>query len=259
VGSRKVDFYGRDFARSLGTDLAEAGVCVVSGGALGVDGAAHAGALSTGGTGSTLAVVASGLDHLYPPQHRALFERIAEQGCLLTEFPPGVFSLRGHFPRRNRLLSALSQVVVVVRAAARSGSLSTARHAFALGVPVLAVPGPAGDSLSKGTSLLLRRGALVCEGAADVLAALHLTGEDKPAAGIPRAPRWSLSDRERRLLAVLGSVPIAADDLFREARVTASAGAAALTLLEVQGLAVRAPGNRFQRASFDPQARGGPG
>jgi DNA processing protein len=248
VGSRMVDLYGREFARSLGSDLAGAGVCVVSGGALGVDGSAHAGALATGAVESTLAVLAAGLDHLYPHQHVRLFERIAEQGCLLTEFPPGVFPLRRHFPRRNRLLSALSQAVVVVRAAPRSGSLSTARHAFALGIPVLAVPGPAGDALSRGTNQLLRQGALVCEGPSDVFAVLDMKPRPDDSPRSIRRARPTLPAREHRLFEALGAVPAAVDDLYREARLSASAGAAALTLLELHGLAERTPGNRFQRS-----------
>ncbi len=268
VGSRRTDAYGLDFARALGVELAAAGTCVVSGGALGVDGAAHAGALAGAGVASTVAVLGCGLDVCYPAQHHDLFEEIASRGTLLSELPPGSEPMDWNFPRRNRLIAALADAVVVVRAAARSGSLVTAREAVKLGVPLLAVPGPAGDPLSKGTNQLLRQGALLCEGTADVLAAVK-AGKPAPISlptlpeplelplGLVRAPlraarsKPNLEGTDERLLEVLGAVPTSADALGRAAALSASQASAALTRLELLGLAVREPGNLFSRSAAE--------
>jgi DNA processing protein len=263
VGSRQTDAYGLDLARAFGVELAAAGTSVISGGALGVDGAAHAGALAVEGTASTVAVLGCGLDVCYPSQHRALLDEVASRGTLLSEYPPGTEALPFHFPRRNRLIAALSDAVVVVRAAARSGSLVTAREAAKLGVPLLAVPGPAGDPLSKGTNQLLRHGALLCEGTADILAAVR-AGRSAPATlaaqlNLPempvpprepaRSPVPAMEGADGRLLDVLGAVPTSADALGRAAALSASQASAALTRLELLGLAVREPGNLFHRSA----------
>ncbi|MHB8418501.1 MAG: DNA-processing protein DprA [Myxococcales bacterium] len=268
VGSRRADAYGLELARTLGAELARAGYAVVSGGALGIDGAAHAGALGAGG--QTVAVLGCGIDVRYPPQHRPLLDEIASRGALVTELPPGTAPLPYHFPKRNRLIAALADAVVVVRAAARSGSLTTARCAAALGVPVLAAPGPAGDALSRGTNGLLRRGARLCESAADVLAVIEhverhgpLTpalspdrGEgapleeddassppgERPGEGAPQIPPI-----DARVYELLSAVPVTADVLGREAELGAAEASAALTRLELSGLAVRSFGNLFHR------------
>jgi DNA processing protein len=267
VGSRQTDAYGLDFARALGVELAAAGTSVISGGALGVDGAAHAGALAVAGDASTVAVLGCGLDVRYPTKHRELFDEIASRGTLLSEFPPGTEPLDWHFPRRNRLIAALSDAVVVVRAATKSGSLITAREAAKLGIPLLAVPGPAGDPLSRGTNQLLRHGALLCEGTADVLAAVR-AGKPTPIRqlSLPEAPVQSPTRQpmraqpvvpplfpsdaaDERLLELLGAVPTSADALGRAAELSASQASAALTRLELLGLAVRDPGNLFHRSA----------
>ena len=263
VGSRASDAFGLELARLLGRDLGAAGVSVVSGGALGVDGAAHEGALLMT-QAATVAVLGCGLDLRYPPQHAGLLEKIATRGSLVTELPPGVPPRPAHFPRRNRLIAALSDALVVVRAASRSGALGTAREAQRLGLPIFAAPGPTTDLLSRGTELLLKEGASPCRGASDVLRALGLSSAPLPhegsaehsglAASARRSaePPSSLrraagSQSEATLLELLGPVPVNIDSLAREARLSPADASAALTRLELAGLAAREPGNIFHR------------
>jgi DNA processing protein len=157
VGSRVATHAGLEVARRLGADLAAAGIPVVSGMARGIDGAAHTGALEAGGP--TVAVLGCGIDLCYPSSHRTLRDRIAAAGAVLTEYPPGTAPAPWRFPRRNRIIAALSVAVVVVEASDRSGALSTARHAADLGRDVLAVPGSVLSDRSAGTNRLIRDGA----------------------------------------------------------------------------------------------------
>src|SRR5512132_3082459 len=181
VGARRTDEYGADLAHELAAGLARAGVSVVSGGARGVDAAAHEGALSPGG--HTVAVLGTGIDVVYPAGHAELFERIvASGGALVSEQPDGTPGFKANFPARNRIVSGMSDAVVVVRADARSGALVTAAWARSQGVPVLAVPGDVRDPLTAGPLRLLRDGARVAASAGDVLAAIGI------ASGIGEAP-----------------------------------------------------------------------
>jgi DNA processing protein len=157
VGSRRATGYGRQVARMLGEEMARAGVAVVSGMAVGVDTAAHEGALS--GKGLTVAVWGTGPDQVYPAENRRLAEEIAGQGALVTEYPPGTPPRRHHFPERNRVIAGMARAVVIVEAAARSGALITARLALEEGREVLAVPGSIFSELSLGPNALLRMGA----------------------------------------------------------------------------------------------------
>ncbi|MCY0965283.1 DNA-processing protein DprA [Parathalassolituus penaei] len=166
VGSRNPTPYARDWAFQCGRDLAAAGVCVVSGLALGIDGAAHEGALSTG---TTIAVLGCGADVAYPKRHNNLMQRIAHQGLLLSEFAPGTQPLAAHFPARNRIVSGLCQAVVVAEAAVKSGSLITARLAASQGRDVMALPGAVTNPLSHGCHQLIRDGALLVQNASEVL------------------------------------------------------------------------------------------
>ena len=174
VGTRRATAYGLDVAHQLGRGLAEVGVCVVSGLALGIDAAAHAGACSADGAGPA-AVVAAGLDAPCPVANRALARRVAACGLLLSEVPVGVSAQPWRFPVRNRIIAALAQVVVVVESAARGGSMSTVEHATTRGRTVLAVPGPVGVTSSAGTNALIADGAGVCTSLDDVLTALGLS------------------------------------------------------------------------------------
>lgn len=188
VGSRRATSYGLAVARRLGRQLAERGLCVVSGLARGVDGEAHRGALEAGGL--TIAVLAAGLDAIYPPEHRDLAEAITTSGALVTEMPEGTAPLPGRFPIRNRLVSGLSRGVVVVEAAQRSGALITARLALEQGREVFAVPGCIDNPLTEGTHALLRDGAKLVTGVDDVI-------EEFPGLGVAPAPAPSPPSRTR--------------------------------------------------------------
>ncbi|MBI2104334.1 MAG: DNA-protecting protein DprA [Candidatus Omnitrophica bacterium] len=172
VGSRRASPYGRQCAERLSEDLALRGITVVSGLALGIDGAAHRGALRAGGR--TLAVLGSGLARLYPPAHERLADQAAEQGAVLSEYPLEAEPLPHHFPRRNRLISGLSLGVIVVEASARSGALITADCALEQGREVFAVPGPMTSVTSEGTHRLLKQGARLVTSVEDVLDELRL-------------------------------------------------------------------------------------
>ena len=181
VGSRNASANGRAFARMLGRELAQAGLVVVSGLARGIDTAAHEGALAAEQGSGTIAVIAAGVDVAYPPENAELMERIAETGAVVSERPLGATARAKDFPRRNRVIAGLSLGVVVVEAAPASGSLITARLALDYGREVMAVPGSPQDPRHRGTNQLLRDGAHLVEGAADVLAILApLRGRQEP-------------------------------------------------------------------------------
>lgn len=241
VGSRAVDEYGADLARDIASGLARAGVSVVSGGALGVDAAAHEAALEVGG--HTVAVLGTGVDVAYPASHRGLFERIlAAGGALLSQFPDGTPGYRANFPVRNRVVSGLSEAVVVVRAGARSGALITASWARSQGVPVLAVPGDVRDPLSAGTTALLKEGARAVASAADVLDVIGVDAPPERQLGLP-----ALAGDEAALLAALARRPRHADEIARNAGLAPGAALAGLLALEVGGLCEQRPGHYFLR------------
>ncbi|HEX9306619.1 MAG TPA: DNA-processing protein DprA [Anaeromyxobacter sp.] len=241
VGSRHPDEYGEDLARELAAGVARAGLSIVSGGALGIDAIAHEAALDAGG--HTIAVLGTGVDVVYPASHRALFERIVEAGgALVSELPDGTPGLPHHFPRRNRIVSGLSEAVVVVRAGERSGALITAAWARTQGVPVLAVPGDVRDPLSAGTTALLRGGAAVAASARDVLAALGLDGPRERQLALP-----ALGGEESALLSALARRPRHADEVARAAKLAPGAALAGLLALEVRGLCEQRPGHYFLR------------
>lgn len=254
VGTRAASAYGLRVARELAEGLARLGVCVVSGLALGIDAAAHAGALAAGVPGcSTLAVLGSGLACCYPPENAALAEAVARGGGLLSEFAPDQPPERWHFPRRNRLVAALAEAVVVVEAPLRSGALLTAQEALEQGREVLAVPGPVGRPSHEGAHALLRQqAAAVCTGVEDVLAALGLHRRQPGVAprGLslpePEPPPpgtglalWQLLDPDEAR---------DADRLCRESALPPEEVAAALTQLELSGRARRLPGVGYLRA-----------
>jgi len=188
VGSRNPSPLGAQTARVFARAFAEAGLTVISGLALGIDTAAHCGALDR--PGSTIAVVGTGLDIVYPAKNRELAARIEEQGALVSEFPLGMTARPDHFPRRNRILSGLALGCLVVEANLRSGSLITARLAAEQGRDVFAIPGSIHSPLAKGCHLLIRQGAKLTESAADVVQDLGWGG---PAAAVARAPDWGLA------------------------------------------------------------------
>jgi len=205
VGARATTVYGAHVARDLGLGIADRGWTVISGGAYGVDGAAHQGALASDG-GVTVAVLACSVDIAYPRGHSDLLDRIRSQGLLVSEHPPGCAPTRSRFLVRNRLIAALSVGTVVVEAALRSGSLTTARQARDLNRHLMAVPGPVTSQLSAGSHLLLRKGAVCVTSAADVLDQVGAMGDDAaPEQRGPTSPRDALSDTVRL---VLDAVPV---------------------------------------------------
>ena len=235
VGARRATAYGREVAEYLGRELAAAGVWVVSGMARGVDGAAHSGALAGGGR--TAAVWGCGADRVYPAEHRELAEAITARGCLLTEYPPGVAPLAHHFPERNRLITGLVGVVVVVEADERSGALITARLALDEGRDVMAVPGSVFSRLSAGPNGLLRCGAAPVLSAGDVLAVLGVEA--------PSAPR----DEEPASLALLpAGEALTVDAIAARAGRPVAAILESLLTLELGGWVSREPDGRYRRS-----------
>jgi len=247
VGSRWMTPYGRKVTAALCRDFARAGITVVSGMALGVDGQAHRAALEAGG--NTVAVLGVGLDRPYPPEHGPLFDRIAERGAVVSEFPPGTRPLGAHFPRRNRVISGLSLGVVVVEARKGSGSLITARLAADQGREVFAVPGNVDLPGSAGTNALIRDGARPVTGARDVVEELLPQLAVRVPAGTGAAYRVpdGLSDAERRLLGELASVPVAVDLLVERTGAPAPEVLNTLLEMELKGLVEKVPGNRYIR------------
>jgi len=264
IGSRNASVNGQRMAENLGAELARAGLVVVSGLARGVDAAAHRGALAGG---HTIAAVAGGLDVPYPPENADLQRRIATAGAVVSEAPLGTAPLARHFPRRNRIIAGLSLGVVVVEAAARSGSLITARLAIEAGREVFAVPGSPLDPRARGANDLIRQGAHLTEGAADVLANLpdHPSREGlsrnpmflrqteielaEPPAAAPEPETSAAETAAARagLLDLLGPAPTPVDDLIRRCQFSAPAVMAALLELELAGRLEMLPGNRVAR------------
>jgi len=249
VGARNASLAGRQFARALAADLAAAGMVVVSGMARGTDTAARDGALA----GGTVAVLAGGVDNIYPPDNEDLYRRLAAEGAVISERKLGTRPTARHFPPRNRLISGLSLGVLVVEAALRSGSLITARMALEQGREVFAVPGSPLDPRHKGTNGLLRDGAVLTEGARDVLD--HLAGMANPPLGEPETPEMppqpidspnekELSAGRARLLELLGPTPVSVDELLRECQLSPPVVLTVLLELELAGRLERLPGNR---------------
>ncbi len=233
-------------------DLGKTGLVVTSGLARGIDAAAHKGALASG----TVAVLAGGVDVCYPPEHQALFDAVAAEGALVAELPPGTEPLARHFPRRNRIISGLSEGVVVVEAALRSGSLITARLALEQGREVFAVPGSPLDPRCQGSNNLIRQGAALTESVEDVLRGLGGRRiAPAPAAALaepdfaPLAPPAEAdADKARTLLIEhLSPSPTAVDELVRQTELPPALVASALLELELAGHIERHPGNRVAR------------
>lgn len=243
VGSRNPTPQGETNARQFAQALGQAGVCVVSGLALGVDGAAHDGALLGGAP--TVAVVGTGLDRVYPKRHLTLAHRIASQGAIVSEYPLGTPPLPENFPQRNRIIAGLSQGTLVVEAAVKSGSLITARLAAEQGREVFAIPGSIHAPQSRGCHALIRQGAKLVESAQDILEDLHFT---TPAA-VDAAVEASGSDHgeEDRLLQTMGYDPVSLDALQARTGLDTAHLQARLLELELSGDVARLPGGLLQR------------
>lgn len=240
VGSRKATEYGKSVAAKLAHGLACAGVVTVSGMARGIDTHAHLGALQNGGM--TAAVLGCGLDICYPPENRSLRERIAGQGVVISEFPPGTPPEPKHFPMRNRIISGLSLATVVVEAAEKSGALITADCALEQGRDVFAVPGSIHSPASRGCHKLIKEGAAVAEGAGDILLALGF-----PAYGETAAADCALTPGQKKVLHVLEFEPAHFDALLKRSGFTPPELAALLVELELAGYVKKLPGSFYLR------------
>jgi len=240
VGSRNATRQGVANAEAFAAALARAGVTIVSGLALGIDAAAHRGALDAGADAATIAVVGTGVDIVYPSSNRELTERIAAGGLVISEFPLGTPAIAHNFPRRNRIIAGLVRGVLVVEAAMRSGSLITARLAAEAGRDVFAIPGSIHSPLSKGCHRLIRDGAKLVESAHEILAELGLEQRSARPTEIAMAPA-------SELLQLIGHDPVDLDTLAQRTGRDAADLAAALLELELAQDIERLPGNRYQR------------
>jgi DNA processing protein len=244
VGSRGATPQGLANARAFARELAAQGWCIVSGLALGIDAAAHEGALDAAAGAGTVAVVGTGLDRVFPARHRALAHRIGAAGALLSEYAPGAPPLREHFPERNRIIAGFTQGTLVVEAALASGSLITARLASEAGREVFAIPGSIHSPQARGCHALIRQGAKLVETAEDIVEelrgqrALPLAGAGDDEAATPC---------EDPLLAALGHDPVTIDALLARTGDSAAALSARLLELELEGLVARLPGGLYQR------------
>ncbi len=254
VGARNASSLGTRVAARLAAGLAEAGYAVVSGLARGIDAAAHHAALG----GGTIAVQAGGIEVVYPPEHADLAAAIARDGLRLAEQPPGLTPHAKHFPLRNRIISGMARAVVVVEAAAKSGSLITARDATEQGRDILAVPGHPFDARAWGSNMLIREGATLVRDVADILEALGpMTVPVRRARPAPRAPAPASAPRPiaalhgdrlaARILEQLGPSPIAEDQLIRDLALPASRVAPEILTLELDGRIRRQPGGLLAR------------
>jgi DNA processing protein len=262
VGARNASANGRRLARELAAGLGEEGIVVVSGLARGIDAAAHLGALATG----SVAVVAGGADIVYPEENRGLYDALAHDGAIVAELPLGSEPQARHFPRRNRIISGVALGVVVVEAAAKSGSLITARYGLEQGREVFAVPGSPLDPRARGCNDLLRNGATLTENAADILAQLGpllhgtparreavpaqrrlpLGGTPRPAKPAAIAPVLPPASEDAALDLIfekLSPTPVAVDELVRQCQLSAASVAMLLLELELAGRIERHPGN----------------
>ena len=250
VGARNASGLGIKLAGLIAGDLSRAGLVIASGMARGIDAAAHRAALERG----TIAVLAGGVDVVYPPEHRELYDEICRRGAIISEMPIGMAPLPRHFPRRNRLISGLSRGTVVIEAAERSGSLITAHYAIEQGREVFAVPGSPLDPRAKGANRLIRDGAVLTESAEDVLNTLSPVLKQGFRETVPReAPRGlridAMIEAEADVVRAaiqekLGAAPVEVDELVRQTGAPAEAVTTALLELELAGSVQRHPGNR---------------
>lgn len=248
VGSRHATHYGLTHAKRLAASLARAGLTIVSGLARGIDAAAHRGALEA--NGRTIAVLASGLLKIYPPEHKELAVEVAANGALLSEAPPLAAPVGGAFPQRNRLISGLSLGVIIVEAAERSGALITARHASEQDREVFAVPGRIDSRMSRGCHRLLRDGAKLVETADDVLeelGPLSAPTSDRDGTTIRHPAELKLNDVERQVLSCVDTAPTSIDDVVTQSGLTTPQVLATINVLETRRLLHRTAGHLVVR------------
>jgi DNA processing protein len=254
VGSRRASLYGVEMAEKFGRALALRGITVVSGMAVGIDSAAHRGALKAGGR--TIAVMGSGHGHIYPPKNKELYDEISASGAVVTEYEEDVEPFAYNFPRRNRIISGLSLGVVVVEAAKNSGALITANFAAEQGRTVFAVPGKASSITSAGTNELIKDGAVLVQSADDVIDELSIKEIPHPGAvdrtaKIARMTKEyiynSLTEDERKIYKTLSDEPAHIDDIVSLSGLDARGASKALLSLEIKKLITQMPGKHFAR------------
>ncbi|MGA9396600.1 MAG: DNA-processing protein DprA [Azonexus sp.] len=239
VGSRNATPQGQQTAETFARVLAGKGLAVISGLALGIDAAAHRGALAA--DGATIAVIGTGADRIYPARNKELALAIAGRGAIVSEFPLGTPAIAANFPRRNRIISGLSRGVLVVEAAPESGSLITARLAAEQGREVFAIPGSIHSPVARGCHKLIRQGAKLVETAQDILEELGNYGEPRD------TPQADADCEESNILRALGHDPRTLDDLVESTGMSADRLLGELLTLELEGLIATLPGNRYQR------------
>ncbi len=248
VGARNSSSLGGRMAKSLAGDLSKAGFVIVSGLARGIDTAAHHASLETG----TIAVQAGGVDQVYPAENAKLHDQIAEHGLRISEQPLGMTPKARDFPKRNRIISGLSQAVIVVEAAAKSGSLITARNALDQGRDVLVVPGHPLDGRSSGCNMLIRDGATLVRNANDVMEAvarIEPETQPQPELDLEPTPTHTAMDAHAQILGLLGPTPVAEDQLIRDTGLPAQSVVPFLTSLELDGKIIRQPGGLLTKAT----------
>ncbi|MGQ9508364.1 MAG: DNA-processing protein DprA [Thermodesulfobacteriota bacterium] len=246
VGSRRTTPYGRWVTEKISQELASQGITVISGMARGIDSVAHLGALSV--RGRTIAVLGCGVDRIYPSENRVLFNRIIDQGAVLSEFPMGSPPEGSHFPKRNRIISGLSLGVVVVEAGEESGSLITAHYALEQGREVFAVPGNIGAKGSKGTHQLLRQGAKLVESSEDILEEIlpQWKREKRKVEG-EELQGLELNPEERKVYDTIGEDPLHIDFIIKESGLDPGKVSSLLLDLELKGLIIQWPGKCFSK------------
>lgn len=249
VGSRNATAQGIANAERFSASLARAGLTVISGMALGIDTAAHQGGLTAidDSGGSTVAVIGTGADIVYPARNRALAHRIAEEGCIVSEYALGTPAIAANFPRRNRIISGLARGVLVIEAALQSGSLITARMAAEQGRDVFAIPGSIHSPLSKGCHQLIKQGAKLVESAQDVLEELRHFPTASASADVPQPPSISLDDIGAQVLQTMGFDPVDADTLAARCALDIPTLQTHLLSLELAGQAEMLPGGTYRR------------
>ncbi|OFX16494.1 MAG: DNA protecting protein DprA [Armatimonadetes bacterium RBG_16_58_9] len=245
VGSRRASVYGRTLAERIARDLSLRGLTIISGGARGVDTAAHKGALAAGGR--TVAFLGCGIDVNYPAENKKLFQSVAESGAVVSEFSFGSPPEAWRFPPRNRLISGMSLGVLVCQSPEASGALITAGYAAEQGKDVYALPGNVDDDRNRGCHKLIKDGARLVEGAEDILSELGLSASADAPSGQISLPVESLNDQERAIATMLSLDPMPIDEIIERSGLSAPAVSGTLTILEMKLIVRRVPGNAYVR------------
>jgi len=255
VGTRRATEYGSKQCERLSFDLAVRGITVVSGMALGIDTAAHRGAIRAGGR--TIAVMGSGHSNIYPPENRDLYDEIVKNGAVVSEFPPETFPLKMNFPKRNRIISGMSKGVVVIEAPERSGALITANFALEQGREVFAMPGNVSSAKSTGTNRLIKAGARLVEDVNDVLEELRYVMKAEEIKGDQKGPVFlkpdigrSMSANEAKIFEVLGDIPKSIDEISKVIEIPVNKVSEILLRLELKKLIRALPGENFTKVPY---------